>query len=107
MEVLLEPGHMGDGSVCAMPRAATCGAEQPVLRPTGSFVGAQSHNINNVEWEVLMHTLSSHQMTDIEGGGLLWCGLAMGVTGLGGFFSRMLAKYFSGLPLGCVDAALA
>jgi len=54
-----------------------------------------------------MHTLSSDQMTDIEGGGLLWCGLAMGVTGLGGFFSRMLAKYFSGLPLGCVDAALA
>ncbi len=55
-----------------------------------------------------MHTLSSDQMTDIEGGGLLWCGLAMGVTlGLGAFFSRILAKYLSGLPLGCVDGALA
>ncbi len=55
-----------------------------------------------------MHKLSSDQMTDIEGGGLFGCGLAMGVTrGLGGFFSRILAKYFSGLPLGCVDAALA
>ena len=54
-----------------------------------------------------MHTLSSDQMMDTEAGGLLWCGMAMGVTGLGGFFSRILAKYFSGLPLGCVDAALA
>jgi hypothetical protein len=50
-----------------------------------------------------MHTLSSDQMTDIEGGGLLWCGLAMGVTrGLGSFFSRLLVRYLSGLPLGCV-----
>jgi hypothetical protein len=31
LEVLLERGHMGDGTGCAMPRAATCGAEQPVL----------------------------------------------------------------------------
>ncbi len=54
-----------------------------------------------------MHTLSFDQMTDIEGGGFFGCGLAMGVRGLGGFFSRILAKYFSGLPLGCVDAALA
>jgi len=53
-----------------------------------------------------MHTLSSDQMMDTEAGGLLWCGMAMGVTGLGGFFSRILAKYFSGLPLGCVDAAV-
>ncbi len=54
-----------------------------------------------------MHTLSFDQMTDIEGGGLFWCGVAMGVTGLGSFISRILVKYFSGLPLGCVDAALA
>ncbi len=52
-----------------------------------------------------MHTLSSDQMTDIEGGGFWGCGLAMGVAGLGGFFSRMVARYFSGLPLGCVSAA--
>ena len=49
LEVLLEGGHMGDGSACAMSQAATCGAEQPVLRPTGSSVSAQLHNINNVE----------------------------------------------------------
>ncbi len=49
LEVLLEPGYVGHGSACAMPQAATCGAEQPVLLPTGSSVGAQSHNINNVE----------------------------------------------------------
>ena len=49
LEVLLEAGHMGDGSACAVSQAATCGAEQPVLRPTGSSVGAQSHNISNVE----------------------------------------------------------
>ncbi len=53
-----------------------------------------------------MHTLSTDQMTDIEGGSVLWCGMAIGWTGLGGFFSRMLVKYFSGLPLGCVDGAL-
>jgi hypothetical protein len=47
--VLLERGHVGVGSACAMTQAATCGAEQPVLRPTGSSVGAQSHNINNVK----------------------------------------------------------
>ncbi len=37
LELLLEPGHTGDrgdGSACAMPQAATCGAAQPVLRPT-------------------------------------------------------------------------
>ncbi len=34
LEVLLERGHMGDGSACAMPQAATCGAAQPALRPT-------------------------------------------------------------------------
>ncbi len=49
LEVLLEPGHMRDGPACATSQAATCGAEQPVLRPTGSSVGAQSHNINKVE----------------------------------------------------------
>ncbi len=54
-----------------------------------------------------MHTLSFDRMTDIEAGGPLWCGMAMGVMGLGGFFSRILARYFSGLPLGCVDGALA
>ncbi len=49
-----------------------------------------------------MHTLSFDQMTDIEGGGF-WCGAAMGVTrGLGSFFSRILVRYLSGLPLGCV-----
>ena len=31
LELLLEPGHMGDGTGCATPQAATCGAEQPVL----------------------------------------------------------------------------
>lgn len=31
LELLLEPGHMGDGPACATPDAATCGAEQPVL----------------------------------------------------------------------------
>ncbi len=31
LELLLEPGHMGDGTACAVPQAATCGAEQPVL----------------------------------------------------------------------------
>ncbi len=31
LEVLLEPGHMGDGTGCAMPQAATCGTAQPVL----------------------------------------------------------------------------
>ena len=49
LEVLLERGHMGAGSVCAIPQAATCGAERPVLRATDSSVGAQSHNINDVE----------------------------------------------------------
>jgi|GEM_PF-1023106 len=49
LELLIEPGHMGDGPVCATPQAATCGAEQPVLRPTVSPVAAQSHNINNVK----------------------------------------------------------
>ena len=50
-----------------------------------------------------MHTLSSDRMTDIEGGGLLGCGMAMGVTlGLGAFFSRILARYLRGLRLGCV-----
>ncbi len=53
-----------------------------------------------------MHTLSSDRMTDIEAGGFFRCGLAIRVRGLGGFISRMLAKYFSGLPLGCVDGAL-
>jgi hypothetical protein len=31
LEVLLERGYMGDGTGCATPQAATCGAEQPVL----------------------------------------------------------------------------
>jgi len=31
LELLLEPGHMGNGTGCATPQAATCGAEQPVL----------------------------------------------------------------------------
>ncbi len=34
LELLLDPGHMGDGPACAMSQAATCGAAQPVLRPT-------------------------------------------------------------------------
>ena len=29
LELLLEPGHVGNGTGCAMPQAATCGAEQP------------------------------------------------------------------------------
>ena len=49
LELLLEPGHMGNGTGCATPQAATCGAEQPVLRPTVSPVAAQSYNINNVK----------------------------------------------------------
>ena len=31
LELLLEPSHMRDGTGCATPQAATCGAEQPVL----------------------------------------------------------------------------
>ncbi len=55
-----------------------------------------------------MHKLSSDRMTDIEGGGFFGCGLAMGITsGFGSLFRRILAKYFTGLPLGCVDGALA
>ena len=55
-----------------------------------------------------MHKLSSDQMTDIEGGGFFGCGLAMGITsGFGSLFRSMLARYFTGLPLGCVDRALA
>ncbi len=50
-----------------------------------------------------MYMLSSDRMTDIEGGGLFGCAIAMGVmSGFGSLFRRMLAKYFSGLPLGCV-----
>ncbi len=37
MEVLLESSHLGDGSACVMPQAATCGVEQPVLRPTTTW----------------------------------------------------------------------
>ena len=56
-----------------------------------------------------MHTLSSDQMTDIEGGGLFWCGLAMGATlGVGIFFSPMLAGYLFSKAVGVclVEAAL-
>ena len=31
LDVLVEPSHMRDGTGCATPQAATCGAEQPVL----------------------------------------------------------------------------
>ena len=54
-----------------------------------------------------MHTLSIDQMTHIEGGDFFPCGLAIKVTGLGSFISRLLAKSFFGLPLGCVDGAMA
>ena len=55
-----------------------------------------------------MHTLSFDQMTYIEGGGLFGCAIAMGVaSGFGSLFRRILAKYFTGLPLGCVDGAMA
>ena len=48
-----------------------------------------------------MHTLSSDQMTDIEGGGLFWCGVAMGATlGVGLFFSRMLGAYLLSKAIG-------
>ncbi len=48
-----------------------------------------------------MHTLSFDQMTDIEGGGLFLCGLAMGATlGVGIFFSRMLAAYLLSKAIG-------
>jgi hypothetical protein len=55
-----------------------------------------------------MHTLSSDQMTDIEGGGF-WCGAAMGVTlGVGIFFSPLLAGYLFSKAVGVclIEAAL-
>jgi hypothetical protein len=56
-----------------------------------------------------MHTLSLDQMTDIEGGGLFWCGLAMGVTlGVGIFVSRLLAGYLFSKAVGvcAIEAAV-
>ncbi len=56
-----------------------------------------------------MHTLSFDQMTDIEGGGLFLCGLAMGATlGVGIFFSRLLAAYLFTKALGVclIEAAV-
>ncbi len=56
-----------------------------------------------------MHTLSFDQMTDIEGGGLFWCGMAMGGTlGVGIFFSRMLAGYLFSKAVGVclIEAAV-
>jgi len=56
-----------------------------------------------------MHTLSFDQMTDIEGGGLFWCGMAMGATlGVGIFFSRMLAAYLFSKAVGVclIEAAV-
>ncbi len=56
-----------------------------------------------------MHTLSFDQMTDIEGGGLFWCGLAMGVTlGVAVFVSRLLAGYLLSKAIGvcAIEAAL-
>lgn len=56
-----------------------------------------------------MHTLSFDQMTDIEGGGLFWCGLAMGATlGVGIFFSRLLAGYLFSKAVGVclIEAAV-
>ncbi len=55
-----------------------------------------------------MYTLSSDQMTDIEGGGF-WCGMAMGATlGVGIFFSRMLAAYLLTKAIGvcAIEAAM-
>ena len=50
-----------------------------------------------------MHTLSSDRMTDIEGGGLFGCAIAMDVwSDFGSLFRRLLVKYLTGLPLGCV-----
>ncbi len=56
-----------------------------------------------------MHTLSSDQMTDIEGGGRFLCGVAMGATlGVGLFFSRMLALYLLSKAVGVclIEAAV-
>ncbi len=56
-----------------------------------------------------MHTLSSDQMTDIEGGGGFWCGAALGVTlGVGIFVSRMLAGYLLSKAIGVclIEAAV-
>ena len=56
-----------------------------------------------------MHTLSFDQMTDIEGGGLFLCGLAMGATlGVGIFVSRLLAGYLLSKAIGVclIEAAV-
>ena len=55
-----------------------------------------------------MHTLSSDQMTDIEGGGF-WCGLAMGVTfGTALVFSPFLGGYLLSKAIGVclIEAAV-
>ena len=56
-----------------------------------------------------MHSLSFDQMTDIEGGSLFWCGVAMGVTfGVGIFVSRLLAGYLFSKAVGVclIEAAV-
>ena len=54
-----------------------------------------------------MHTLSSDQMTDIEGGGF-WCGFAMGATFGSVFVSRLLAGYLLSKAIGVclIEAAV-
>ena len=55
-----------------------------------------------------MHTLSSDQMTDIEGGSF-WCGVAMGVTvGAAFFLNPLLGGYLLSKAIGVclIEAAL-
>ncbi len=55
-----------------------------------------------------MHTLSSDQMTDIEGGGF-WCGFSMGVTfGAAFLLNPLLGGYLLSKAIGVclIEAAL-
>ncbi len=49
LEVLLERGHLGDGSACAMLQAATCGAEQPVLPTRRTITQHQQYRIGGTD----------------------------------------------------------
>ena len=56
-----------------------------------------------------MHTLSSDQMTVIEGGGGFWCGVAMGATfGAAFFLNPLLGGYLLSKAIGVclIEAAL-
>ncbi len=54
-----------------------------------------------------MHTLSSDQMMDIEGGGF-WCGFSMGVTFGAALFNPILGGYLLSKAIGVclIEAAL-